>query len=112
LRYENVRFSPWQDFDIRHKARPDRIGNEVGQPFFLCQDIGDTQHSPRSVLNADRDHAACGIRERDERFQCAFGRGQIAFVFERLALRPFQQLDQVHLLCIILGRLCSDRASE
>ena len=58
--------------------------------------LRDTTHIPRGILHPEQQHTTRRISERHDGTQYTIRRREITLEFQRLALGPFQQVDQAH----------------
>lgn len=57
---------PWHHLNIRDEVRTHRIGDEVRELLFRCKNVGHAADVLRSVLHANDDSAAGGVRKRNQ----------------------------------------------
>ena len=96
LECQHLLLSPGQDLDLRHEARADPVADGVGESLLLIQWVGNAAHVSAAVVDADQKRAASGVGEGEDRIQRPIGRGEVTLELQRLALRPLEQVEQVH----------------
>ena len=73
-------------FDIRHQARGDRVGDQVGQPLFFIQRMINT--NDLAIIGHTQDQTtACGICECHQGLEQWTRGRQVALELQRLAFR-------------------------
>jgi len=101
---QDMGLPPGDDLDGGDEFGGDVVSDEVRQSLLFLQDVVNALDSPRAILDSDKKSASGGVRERDDRLQRAFRGRKVGLEFERLALRPAKEGDQIHTLHFTLMR--------
>src|SRR4029453_14742394 len=94
--------APRDDLQLRHQPRHNVIADEVRQTLFEIEWLLDTADVSGTVFDPDKHRPSCRVGECDEAAEHSVGGGQVTLEFERLPLRTFEQVEQVHVLRSIL----------
>ena len=96
LHRQHLRPPPRQYLDFRHEARGNPVADEVREALLQTERVAYAADVAAPVLDAEQQRAARCVGEGNDRLHHTQGSGEVALELQCLALRPPEDLDEVH----------------
>ena len=96
LHRQHLRPPPRQYLDFRQEPRGNPVVDEDCDALLQTERVAHAPDVAAPVLDAKQQRSARGVCKGNDRLHHTEGSGEVTLELQRLALRPLEDLDEVH----------------